>query len=133
MAVKESTDTFTYVNANPLNKKAGDCVIRALCLATGKTWEQTYTELFNIAMNLKTVAIGDETYKEFLKQNGFIHCGGWRAERGCKRLTAGEMAKRATGIVVLTVSNHMTVVIDNKIHDIWDCSRKAVCRYWRKQ
>ena len=31
---------YAYFNENPLSKRTGDCVIRALSLVTGYTWEQ---------------------------------------------------------------------------------------------
>lgn len=32
-------------NANPDGRNVGDCTIRALSLALGQSWEQTYVEL----------------------------------------------------------------------------------------
>lgn len=36
---------FIYTNPNPTNKKTGDCVIRAIAIATGSTWEDAYMDL----------------------------------------------------------------------------------------
>ena len=36
---------FHYYNANPFGRNVDDCTIRAISLATGKTWDETYLEL----------------------------------------------------------------------------------------
>lgn len=36
---------YVYTNPNPLNQKIGDCVIRAISIATGMTWDETYNVL----------------------------------------------------------------------------------------
>ena len=36
--IPENTKYFTYLNLNPKNRKAGDCVIRAIAYATGLSW-----------------------------------------------------------------------------------------------
>ncbi len=33
---------YIYFNPNPDGKAVGDCVIRAIVLATGKSWEDVY-------------------------------------------------------------------------------------------
>jgi hypothetical protein len=44
------TDTFRFNNVNPKSRIGSDCVIRAIALVTGESWEQTMrglTELVN--------------------------------------------------------------------------------------
>lgn len=36
---------FIYTNPNPIDKKVGDCVIRAIAIATETTWERAYMDL----------------------------------------------------------------------------------------
>jgi len=36
---------FINYNANPVNNRVGDCVIRAISKATGNTWEEIYTKI----------------------------------------------------------------------------------------
>ena len=40
-------------NANPKGWKTDDCVIRAIALATDKTWDQVFTDLNVIAFKKK--------------------------------------------------------------------------------
>ena len=34
---------WVYFNPNPAGARTGDCVIRAICAATGQDWDTTYT------------------------------------------------------------------------------------------
>ena len=36
---------FIYTNPNPQGSYVGDCVVRAISIATNKTWYDVYTDL----------------------------------------------------------------------------------------
>ena len=36
---------FSYFNPNPEGKQVGDCTVRAISKATGKSWDETYVGL----------------------------------------------------------------------------------------
>jgi hypothetical protein len=36
---------FIFYNPNPKRKLVDDCVVRAICKVTGKTWHDVYYEL----------------------------------------------------------------------------------------
>ena len=40
---------YKFYNANPRGNFVNDCTIRAISLAEGKTWDETYMELSDIA------------------------------------------------------------------------------------
>lgn len=40
---------FRKYNANPLNNNTTDCTVRAISTAQGKTWDETYRELSELA------------------------------------------------------------------------------------
>ena len=40
---------YKYYNANPLNRYEDDCVLRSLSCATGKSWDEVYDYLSDIA------------------------------------------------------------------------------------
>ena len=40
-----------------------------------------------------------------------------------------ELAK-PKGTYIISIANHLTLVINKKLVDIWDCSRKSVGNYW---
>ena len=36
---------FSYFNPNPAGQKVGDCTVRAIAKATGKSWDEVYIGL----------------------------------------------------------------------------------------
>ena len=66
--IPNDTKSFHFYNANPKNLRTGDCVIRAISLATACSWEATYQNLFDIAMQTKRLANEVETFNEYLKR-----------------------------------------------------------------
>ena len=36
---------YIYCNQNPLGKRTGDCVVRAIAIATNRSWREAYTEI----------------------------------------------------------------------------------------
>jgi hypothetical protein len=45
MGEENISNTFEYFNPSPSGAKVGDCVIRALCKALNKSWEDVYVQL----------------------------------------------------------------------------------------
>ena len=55
MKVLKDTKWFKFHNANPKNRRSGDCVIRAISTATGKSWEEVLTDLCKLALQEKRI------------------------------------------------------------------------------
>ena len=124
---------YINYNANPKNLKTGDCVIRALSKATGKSWDEVYTELCEIGYKKKRLPNDPKTYKKFLEDYDFILSP---AKRNCdgKMLTVEEFTKISDSkrIYVIHTRKHLTVVINNDIYDTWNTSREKAGKYYFK-
>ena len=116
-------------NANPKGRKTGDCVIRAFSLASGKTWEDTLTDLYRIAMDLKTSPTESETYAKYADQLGFVS---HKVElvNGHKPTPKTFAQSHPAGTFVLRLAHHVVTVKDGVYYDIWDCGAKSVYKYW---
>lgn len=123
---------FIRYNANPKGKKTGDCVIRAICTALNKTWEDTYREMLEVAIKYGYAVSTKDNYTKYLKQLGY------EKQKMPKRCT-GKRYKIEEFIdelcdknktYIIDMANHVTVVSKNVLYDIWDCSNKSVCNYW---
>jgi hypothetical protein len=113
-------------------KGVGDCVTRAVAIATGKDYKQVYDEI--------TRLVG------YTPRDGVRHChtkkvmahfgGSWHplmeVGKGCRNhLRAGEIPMH--GRIVCNVSKHVCAVIDGVLNDTYDCSRegnRCVYGYW---
>ena len=55
--------SYIYSNPNPVKRKTGDCVVRALALATNKSWIEVYDELDKIARRMYVMPSSQEAYE----------------------------------------------------------------------
>ncbi|UUV46912.1 hypothetical protein [Bacillus phage vB_BanS-Thrax4] len=121
-----------YYNPNPLKKETSDCVIRAMCKATGKDWDVVYRELFEIGFKLKVMPNDDEAWKQFLINNGFTYHK-LTIKRGSKRPKVSEFAQQnRTGTFVLRVAHHLVTLEDGYYYDIFDSGSSSMYGYWSK-
>ena len=125
---------YINYNANPKGLKTGDCVIRALSKATGKSWDEVYTELSEIGFKKKRLPNEDPVFKAFLKNNNFIESPAIRNEDG-KMISVEEFSKKvdADTMYIIQTRRHLTVVFNGDIYDTWDTSRKTAGIFYFKR
>jgi hypothetical protein len=121
----------------------GDCVTRAVAIATGLPYHKVYADLgwVNLTMpktrRRSTVGInsaadgiftGSVVFKRYMNKLGFVWVSTMGIGTGCRiHLQAEELP---TGRLVARVSKHLVAVIDRVIHDTYDCSRNGTrCVY----
>lgn len=119
-------------NMNPKNKKVADCVVRAICKALGKTWEEVYRDLCEIGFKLKAMPNDKAAYQKYLTQNNFVRIP-VVVSKGSTRPKVAEFAKeQPAGTYLLEIAHHIVVVIDGSYFDTWDCGAKSLYGYWKK-
>ncbi|MDE2101765.1 MAG: hypothetical protein KGL39_31250 [Patescibacteria group bacterium] len=123
---------FEKINLNPSGRKAPDCVIRAIMKATHKSWLETFDGLNAVARSQFTIGGDKRAYEIYLAAHGFVKQPMPRfADR--TRYTVKEFADaNPTGVFVIGIANHLTVIVDGTLFDTWDCSRKSVGNFWEK-
>jgi len=124
---------FIEFNNNPKNIETGDCSIRAISMATGKSWEEVYRELAELGINngfsindTRTTNLYLETLgykKQDIKRNDNTQ---YTVEEFCIELAK----EKATYLI--RIQDHLTIIKDKKIYDNWNCSKKLVKSYWSK-
>lgn len=124
-----------YVNMNPLRRRTGDCVYRALSFFLDVSWRQLLDELVGWAADRGLTNFNfRSTYNEFLKEKGYV-----RHRAPEKGMTVGRFCAEFAepGMVyVVSCPRHLTVVKwigwagRPMIVDTWDCSSKIVDGYW---
>lgn len=130
--IPEETSTFHFHNENPKGRRTGDCVIRAIARASGDSWEDTLTGLYQVALKVKSELAYPDCYERYLAEQGWLKHPQPRKDDG-KKYTVDEWCKlKKQPKMVISVARHLTCVIDGKCNDIWDCTDKAVLNYWTK-
>lgn len=128
---RKSKGSFVFHNENPKGSlRAADCVIRAIAKATKQDWETVFTDLAKIALEIKDVPNSKPVYKQYLTEQGYPMQKQPKKSDNTK-YTVEEFAKKYNqGTYIISLSNHLTVIIDGKIYDTWNCSSKSVGNYW---
>lgn len=111
---------------------AGDCVTRAVAIASGRPYGEVYSRLAAGAGHERkskgaTVRNGIHTkrkwFKEYMSSLGFSWRPTMMVGQGCRiHLTDGELP---SGRLVVALSKHLTTVIDGVIYDVFDPQREV--------
>ena len=105
---------FSYYNANPYGRLVNDCTIRAISLATGETWNDTYKELSDFA-RMQGSMLDDVMYIDSYLDKMFDKV---YQRNNRKRLTVREFTQQyPIGIFLITMRGHITCCIDGTIYD----------------
>lgn len=95
---------YFYYNANSHGKFVNDCVIRAIAVAEGKTWDETYDDLSRIAKK-NGILLDDVSFVDPLLDYRYSKVP-FR-----NRTTVGDfVASAPTGVYLITMRGHITVV-----------------------
>lgn len=122
---------YSHYNPNPHSKRVGDCVIRALSKATGKTWEETYIELCLLGYIMGDLPSSNKIWDTYLKSQGFT-----------RHIVTAECLECYTiqdfcneypqGVYVIGTGSHAVAVVDGVIYDTWDSSDETPIYFYRK-
>lgn len=131
--------------------RAGDCVVRAIAVASGKPYGEVYDALYERAREFgetrrcraarrtrrdpsPRTGVNRAVYEAYLKSLGFVWVPTMQIGTGCRvHLRADELP---SGRLVARLSRHVCAVIDGVIHDAYDPSRggtRCVYGYFRKE
>jgi hypothetical protein len=131
----------------------GDCVARAIAIATQKPYREVHDAL--IVANVRYIAVSEEAWANHARRRGGIRLfhadhgayseafGPYLKTLGWKHTSTKELPRgkgvhlRAdelpSGRLIVELPRHLVAVIDGVIHDTHDCSDEGRCRvqgYW---
>lgn len=132
----KNTEFYEFTNVNPHNRIGGDCVIRAIALACGQSWEQTVRELTEMGIKKGYICNDQKLYPAYLISKGFREMPEPRDVNN-RKLTVKEWLIQREGFVVKPIvanvgSHHVAAIVDNKVRDIWNSSTQTMHKYWVK-
>ena len=114
---------FQFYNANPRGRHVNDCTVRAISLATGESWDDTYRQLSHFAQ-VQCIMPDDVRYiDDYLERHFHKICGC----KDSRKITVGEFVhKHPHGTYLITMSGHITCAVDGLIYDTFDPSDRFV-------
>lgn len=133
---------YKYFNPNPDAKtfKSGkakswcrnDSSIRAICCATGMTWDEVFKKLSDISLNLHDVPTSKNVVNEFCIVNGFEHVTYGKPKKGCLRPTVEEFTKDMNEGTYIAYLPHYFVCIKNgEVYNTEDVANSSIYSYWK--
>jgi hypothetical protein len=112
--------------------RAGDCVVRAVAIATQKPYREVYDGINALALAERThrarrsiarSGVSRTNYERYLRDLGWEWIATMRVGSGCRVHVRAEELPR--GRLVVRLSRHLTAVIDGVIHDIYNPDRRG--------
>ncbi|MGI9345537.1 MAG: hypothetical protein ACR2PW_04650 [Gammaproteobacteria bacterium] len=129
--------------------EAGDCVCRAVTIASGRPYCEVYERLAQGHADQRRtkrmkkagkrsarngIYTKAKWFKDYMAELGFIWTPTMTIGSGCRvHVLPNELPH---GRLVLNLSRHSAAFIDGVLHDTYDCSRdgtRCVYGYWSKQ
>jgi len=123
---------FKYYNKNPLNKRVGDCVIRALSKALNKSWEDVYIELCVYGLYFADMPSSNATWGAYLLNNGFERHILPNTCPDCYTI-ADFATEHPRGVYVVATGTHVVAVENGNIYDSWRSENEIPIYYFKKK
>lgn len=123
---------YRFYNPNPAGQRVGDCTIRAIVKATGKSWDEVYISTALQGYIMANMADANVVWGAYLKRIGF--------RRGIVPDTCPDCytvkdfcADHPQGTYILALSGHVVAVVDGDYYDAWDSGDEIPIYFWYKE
>jgi len=119
-------------NPNPLGKQTSDCVVRAIAIATQRSWRSVYRDLCKAGELACEMPSANSVWGMYLRDNGFEQ---FLLPEACpKCITVRAFCERfQEGTYVIGTGSHAVTVIDGDWYDSWDSGNEVPSYFWRVQ
>lgn len=119
-------------NPNPSGSYVGDCVIRAISIATNKSWYDTFVDLCLQALTMYDMPSSNRVWHEYLKLKGYKRHAVPSDCVDCYTIKdfCGEHFR---GKYILGTGSHVVAIKDGDYYDTWDSGDEYPVYYWTKE
>ena len=123
---------FINYNANPINRRAGDCTVRAISKALDQEWEKTFLDMSLQGVVLCDMPSANHVWGAYLRSKGFERHIIPNSCPDC--YTVREFCDdHQKGTYILAISCHVVTVIDGAYYDTWDSGNEIPIYYWQRK
>ena len=123
---------YRELNVNPKMYHIDDCVIRAIALVTGHSWDYIYVSLLIHGFDLKGMPSTNFVWDDYLRDIGFERRV---IPNTCPRCyTVKDFCNdNQLGSYILATGSHVVAVIDGNYYDTWDSGNEIPIYYYAKE
>ena len=123
---------YIHVNPNPNGIYADDCVVRAISIATGKSWDETYIEVCLQGFLMKNMPSVNKVWGTYLASIGFVR---YTLPSTCPECyTIKDFCKdNRNGVYLLATGSHLVCAVDGNYCDAWDSGDEMPISVWRRE
>lgn len=133
------TPTFHYYNANPRGRVTGDCVVRAICTAMKRPYEEVYEELYQFSVKYGYMLNDKKCYEKYLAAQGWRKMPQPRKADGTKYTGKEWCEKKQRNIFTRAIraiahigGGHIVAVVEGKVWDTWNSTGGCIGNFWVK-
>ena len=120
---------WEFYNPNPIERKVGDCAVRAIAKALDIDWETAYMKLVVNGFQMGDMPSSDSVWGSVLRQHGFNRKSIPNSCPDC--YTAEDFCNdNQDGTFVLSFGGHVATVCDGTLYDSWDSSNEIPVYFW---
>lgn len=123
---------YVNYNANPANRRVGDCTVRAISKALNQPWEDTYSGMAIQGLMMFDMPSANSVWSAYLKHNGFDRHIIPDTCPDCYSVS-DFCDEHPQGTYLLALSGHVVAVEDGKYYDIWDSGNEIPLYYFEKR
>ena len=124
--------SYRQQNPNPQGKNVGDCTVRAIALATNKSWVEVYLSLCIYGLVIGDMPSANDTWMKYLTDTGWqFH----RLQDTCPfYYTIADFAKdHSRGTYIVGTGTHVVCVKNGDWLDAWDSADKVPMFFFYKE
>ena len=123
---------FVEMNNNPYKKTVGDCVIRAISAAEGRTWDDIFLDLMLKSFEMKDIPSANNVWSAYLKDLGYSRYIIPNTCPDCYTIKDFGM-DNPVGKYILATGTHVVCVRDGNYIDTWDSGAEVPIYYFEKE
>lgn len=123
---------YIHANPNPNGAYVEDCVIRAIAIATNRSWDETSIYLFLQAFIMKNMPSVNKVWGALLTSIGFRQYALPNTCPDCYTIR-DFCIDNPNGIFILATGSHVVAVIDGDYYDAWDSGDELPTSVWRRE
>ena len=121
---------FIHTNPNPIGEYVDDCVIRAIAIATDRSWDDIYIHVCLQGYIMKNMPSVNKVWGTYLASIGFVS-----NQLNCiDCYTVRDFCNdNPEGVYLLATGSHLVASIDGNYLDTWDSGDETIESVWRRE